>query len=410
MPADRPRITRVKLRNYRSIASCDVPLNDLTLLVGPNGSGKSNFLDAIAFLRDAMDSLSEAVRVRGGMRDISYQGCGTFSVECEFSGEHGQGSYRLVVGTDESGAPRVTSEEWTDQEQGRQFLQQHPQIEEAGPLSGKKLLFGERFPADEVGRSGLGGAAGVTFTVSLFQVFNPVPGVLRYPQEPDPAGRLGIDGRNVPSRFRGLQEAAHRVALEEQADQSGIRLGADAIHEYMCAIVPGLRAVVGVALSAPESLETVRFTVTSDQGDGLTLPARAMSDGTLRAFAVLVVLFSAVDGTVGTRSWQSPLAVEEPEASLHPAAARVLLAALKEASERRQVLATTHSPDLLDRPCVEADEILAVRYIRGRSYVGPLDEVGRAALAEELYTVGELLRTDQLLPDVPGEKPLRFDA
>jgi predicted ATPase len=36
-------LTRVRLRHYRSIASADVTLGNLLLLVGPNGSGKSNF-------------------------------------------------------------------------------------------------------------------------------------------------------------------------------------------------------------------------------------------------------------------------------------------------------------------------------------------------------------------------------
>lgn len=48
------RITRVALKNYKSIASCDVPLGPLTILVGPNGAGKSNFLDAMRFCRDAL--------------------------------------------------------------------------------------------------------------------------------------------------------------------------------------------------------------------------------------------------------------------------------------------------------------------------------------------------------------------
>jgi hypothetical protein len=48
------RITRVVLKNYKSIASCDVPLGPLTILVGPNGAGKSNFIDAMRFCRDAL--------------------------------------------------------------------------------------------------------------------------------------------------------------------------------------------------------------------------------------------------------------------------------------------------------------------------------------------------------------------
>jgi predicted ATPase len=61
-----PFITRVRLRNYKSIASCDVRLGPLTILVGPNGSGKSNFLDALAFLARALETTpGEAINERG---------------------------------------------------------------------------------------------------------------------------------------------------------------------------------------------------------------------------------------------------------------------------------------------------------------------------------------------------------
>ena len=64
-------ITRVGLRNYKSIAACDVELRPLTFLVGPNGAGKSNFLDSLRFVADALDSsLDHAIRNRGGSDDI----------------------------------------------------------------------------------------------------------------------------------------------------------------------------------------------------------------------------------------------------------------------------------------------------------------------------------------------------
>ena len=60
-------LRRVRIRNYKSIAYCDVELGQLTILVGRNGSGKSNFLDALRFVGDALRSpLSQAVKSRGG--------------------------------------------------------------------------------------------------------------------------------------------------------------------------------------------------------------------------------------------------------------------------------------------------------------------------------------------------------
>src|SRR5438094_4837877 len=62
-----PFLRRVRLRGYKSIAFCDVALQPLTILVGRNGVGKSNFLDALAFLRDVLETnVSEAVKRRGG--------------------------------------------------------------------------------------------------------------------------------------------------------------------------------------------------------------------------------------------------------------------------------------------------------------------------------------------------------
>src|SRR5262249_41771691 len=61
-----PFLRRVRIRGYKSIAFCDVSLQPLTILVGRNAAGKSNFLDALAFLRDLMETdISEAVKHRG---------------------------------------------------------------------------------------------------------------------------------------------------------------------------------------------------------------------------------------------------------------------------------------------------------------------------------------------------------
>ena len=68
---DRRLLTRVKLRNYKSIAACDVAPAQLSFLVGPNGSGKSNFLDALRFIADSLRfSIDHALRDRGGINEV----------------------------------------------------------------------------------------------------------------------------------------------------------------------------------------------------------------------------------------------------------------------------------------------------------------------------------------------------
>src|SRR5205814_534591 len=124
--------------------------------------------------------------------------------------------------------------------------------------------------------------------------------------------------------------------------------------------------------------------------------AMNMSDGTLRALGVLVALFQAGNGT-GERV---PLVgIEEPEVAMHPAAAGVLLDSLRDASRHTQVLVTSHSTDLLDSEEIDTDSILAVVAEAGVTRIGPLDQAGRSALRDHLYTPGELLRLNQLSPD-----------
>ncbi|MDD9987827.1 MAG: hypothetical protein OXQ31_16250 [Spirochaetaceae bacterium] len=102
--------------------------------------------------------------------------------------------------------------------------------------------------------------------------------------------------------------------------------------------------------------------------------------------------------------------VERGEVALHPAAAEVLIDSLRDAGEHTQVLVTSHSPELLDNQAISDDSIAAVFADHGESRIGPLDEVGRSALRDRLYTVGELLKMKQIEPDpslTPGTASAR---
>ena len=64
-------IKRVRLKNYKSIAYCDVELRPLIFLVGPNGAGKSNFLDALRLVTDGLrTTLDHALRERSGIKEV----------------------------------------------------------------------------------------------------------------------------------------------------------------------------------------------------------------------------------------------------------------------------------------------------------------------------------------------------
>ena len=91
--------------------------------------------------------------------------------------------------------------------------------------------------------------------------------------------------------------------------------------------------------------------------------------------------------------------IEEPEIALHPGAVAVLLDGLRDAAHRTQVIVTTHSPDLLEDKHLDVESILAVEAHGGNTAIAPVDEVGRSVVRDKLFTIGELLRIDQLQPD-----------
>ena len=100
--SDNRLLKRVALRNYKSIAACDVRPTQLSFLVGPNGAGKSNFLDALRFVADALRySLDHALRDRGGINEVRRRSSGHqthFGIRLEFSLPTSYGYYAFNIG------------------------------------------------------------------------------------------------------------------------------------------------------------------------------------------------------------------------------------------------------------------------------------------------------------------------
>jgi predicted ATPase len=203
------------------------------------------------------------------------------------------------------------------------------------------------------------------------------PDSVRHLQKPQSGDLLRQDGSNIASVIERLRRESPETKQR--------------IEEYLSRVVAG---VVGVDRQGLGAWETVEFRQRV-AGDAVpwTFPATSMSDGTLRALGVLCALLAS------TQTTNSPVGVEEPEAALHPAAAGILLDALRDASASRQVLVTTHSPDLFDSPTIQPDELLAVQSINGNTEIAPLDRAGQQVLRESLYMPGELLPANELIED-----------
>jgi predicted ATPase len=386
-------LTRVVLSNYKSIAACDVRLGPLMFLVGPNGAGKSNFLDALRFVADGLrTSLDHAIRDRGGIKEVRRRSGGRpthFGMRLEFTLQSGAtGRYAFRIGALPSGAHEVQVEECRIRSPEAPASEHFYRVQ-AGELRASSLTVAPAVLRDRfylVNASGIPEFRPVYEAFSRMGFYNLTPDRMRDPQSQDAGELLARDGSNVASVLAHPGPRAHAARHR--------------IEEYLAKVAPGVR---GVEVRAIGSKRTLEFRQELAGGRGpQRFPAMNMSDGTLRALGVLVALFQAGNGT-GERV---PLVgIEEPEVALHPAAAGLLLDSLRDASRQTQVLVTSHSTDLLDSDEIDTESILAVVAEAGVTRIGPLDEAGRSALRDHLYTAGELLRLNQLAPDpssIPG--------
>ncbi len=388
MDESKPFLRRVLLKNYKSIAACAVELCPLTFLVGPNGSGKSNFLDALRFVADSLrSSLDHALRDRGGINDVRRRSGGHpnhFGMRFEFDLPNVTGHYAFRIAARPQGAYEVQNEECIIRGEKRaKFLVAGGEVKSV-ELSGKRN--GVVLPAATRDRLYLVTASGIPEFRTVYDAlsgmgfYNLNPDHIRDLQSPDSGELLFRDGANLTSVLRQLGDRDKSLKGR--------------IEEYLSRVAVGVRGVDVKAIGPKETLE-FRQEVAGAQYPWEFL-ATNMSDGTLRALGILVALFQAQDSRTG----RVPLVgIEEPEVALHPAAVGALLDALREASALRQVIVTTHSPDLLDSAQMEKELLLAVHSEKGATQIAPVDDASKQAVRKGLYTPGELLRIGQLQPD-----------
>jgi len=385
-------VKSVTLKNYKSIAACKVALGDLTVLVGPNGAGKSNLVDAIHLVSESLQTtLDHALRKRGGVKEVRRRSGGHpthFAIRLDLTLPSGcPARYAVKIGATDDGY-KVDQEQATvfrphtseAPENGRLFgdAEAHFSIKDGQVVAASKRHEARILP-DSLYLTAVSGTeefAELHRALSSMGFYNINPDVVREPKKHDRGLLLARDGNNIAGVIKRMERDN--------------REGLDRIGDYLRRIVPGVERFEHEDLGP---VETVTF---FQNVAGATAPwrffASNMSDGTLRAFGVLVAVFQAATDV--------PLVgIEEPEAAIHPGAAAVLVDALKEASRQTQIIVTSHSPEALDYLGDGTAQIIAVNAHDGRSEIGPLDPASRAAIQQQLMTAGELQRQAQIEPD-----------
>jgi predicted ATPase len=380
------RITSVSLKNYKSIASARVSLSPLTVLVGRNGAGKSNFVEALWLLSDALQStLDHAIRQHGGIADVRRRSGGHpthFGISLRLQLADGRSAgYAFMVGATRDGGFTVQREKAAIGVDG--LNDPHFELDD-GILKSKSTHLKLAPPRISSDRLFLTQASSIPEFRILFDTLSQMyfysinPAEIRQPQPHDAGNVLLRSGKNVASLMRRLE-----VDDAESFNR---------IQDYIRRIVPGLERIEHESLGPTETLR-FRQKVQNNKNPW-RFYAAAMSDGTLRSLGVLAALFQ----TDPRRVSPTLVGIEEPESTIHPGAASILTDALVEASKRHQVIATTHSPDLLDNANLSLESIRVVESVDGETIIGEADAAAKEAVRSELYTPGELLRHGQINP------------
>lgn len=120
-----------------------------------------------------------------------------------------------------------------------------------------------------------------------------------------------------------------------------------------------------------------------------------MSDGTVRMLCWATILHSPL--------LPSLLVIEEPEIGIHVAWLKVLAEWIKQASQKTQIIISTHSPDLLDYFTDEADKVLVFNATgpdKSHFEVKHLSQEAIANWVQEGWQLGDLYRVGD--PSVGG--------
>lgn len=370
------RFRKLGLTNWKNFAKIEVKLQQRVFLVGPNASGKSNFLDAFRFLRDiasAGGGFQDAVRRRGGVSAIRclaarrYPDIG-LRVELQDGDGGPEWVYEVAFNQDQQRRPQLKKESVL--QDGRTLLDRPNDDDRADPAR-LTQTFLEQVNANLEFRDI------ATFFASI-RYLHIVPQLVRDPDRwvsrgKDPFGGDFLETlaktpeRTRVARLRRIEEAL-KVAVPQLAQIEFWRDDRG---------TPHLRG---------------KYEHWRPQGAWQT--EEQFSDGTLRLISLLWV----------TMEKGGPLLLEEPELSLHPEIVRHLpqLFARARRHSGRQIILSTHSPDLLRDEGIGLDEVLLLIPSREGTEVKP---------AAELAEIQDLLEGGSTLADVviPKTRPAKAE-
>lgn len=341
------KIVSIKIKNYRMFKNIhirDIP--PFCVIIGANGTGKSTLFDIFGFLRDALkNNIRQALQIRGGYREIITRGQEQEDIEIELQfrmkildterlvtyiliigqnknrpvikreilrykrGEHGKPFHFLDFQLGQGYA--ITNEE-DFSKPDKELDREEQQLESNDILAIKGLGQFQRFKAATAFRSLI-----ENWHVSDFHISE-----ARGSKEISYAEHLSPTGDNIATVAQYIYQQYPKIFQQ--------------ILEKMKQRVPGISSVE--AKETEDGRLILRF---QDQAFKDPFIDRYVSDGTMKMFAYLILLFDPNPHPL--------LCVEEPENQLYPTLLKELAEEFAHYSDQGgQVFVSSHSPDFIN--------------------------------------------------------------
>ncbi|CCI28939.1 conserved hypothetical protein [Microcystis aeruginosa PCC 9809] len=341
------KIVSIKIKNYRMFKNIhirDIP--PFCVIIGANGTGKSTLFDIFGFLRDALkNNIRQALQIRGGYREIITRGQEQEDIEIELQfpmkilDTERLVTYQIIIGQNnnrpvikreilrykrgEHGKPfhfldfqlgqgyAITNEE-DFSKPDKELDREEQQLESNDILAIKGLGQFQRFKAATAFRSLI-----ENWHVSDFHISE-----ARGSKEISYAEHLSPTGDNIATVAQYIYQQYPKIFQQ--------------ILEKMKQRVPGISSVE--AKETEDGRLILRF---QDQAFKDPFIDRYVSDGTMKMFAYLILLFDPNPHPL--------LCVEEPENQLYPTLLKELAEEFAHYSYRGgQVFVSSHSPDFIN--------------------------------------------------------------
>jgi predicted ATPase len=364
----------------------DLPMRSLNVLIGANGCGKSNFVEVLNLLRYAPVRFDAPIMTGGGVKEWLWKG-GEFdlnqfaSIEAEvinnFSDslecvrhriDFGGSSDRVLLDRELIACGEATEDlkNFTtvySNHGGNASIRDDHSNGKLREMDGSKLDFRvsilsqirdpELYDTLDFLQRAYNGIH--IYRDWTFGTSSP----MRSSQVPDgPVNDVGREGRNAVTVVASMKRADRNRLVKE-----------------MQSLYPEIEDV----RVAPAGAGAMQLFI--EEGGGVEISAERLSDGTLRFLFLLAILLQPEPPPM--------IVIEEPELGLHPDVIPKLAALLIEASERTQIVLTTHSRMLVDALGDDPESVIVCEKHNGESTFERLDGE-RMKVWLEKYSLGDL--------------------